>query len=872
MNLEKFTVKAREAVEAAQTLAQQKDHSQIENAHLLSALLEQRGGIVPAVLEKTGADAAAINNALHDALAAFPRVTGEGASVYLSPQASKTLAKAEAEAAAMHDDYVSGEHILLALAKSGTAVGEALAAAGADVKTITEALRSIRGASRVSGENPEAAYQALDRYCRDLTALARAEKIDPVIGRDEEIRRTMQVLSRRTKNNPVLIGEPGVGKTAIAEGLARRIAAGDVPDGLKQKRLLALDMGALVAGAKFRGEFEERLKAVVAEVQAAEGAIILFIDELHTLVGAGAAEGATDASNLLKPALARGELRCIGATTLDEYRRFIEKDAALERRFQQVLVTEPTVEDTIAILRGLKERYEVHHGVRIRDEALVAAAELSNRYISARFLPDKAIDLVDEAASRLKIELDSRPTMLDKLERRILQLSIEKQALSREEDAASKERRARLDREIAETQAERDLVKARWENEKKSVDGIRALKQRIESLHIDEARYEREGDLARAAEVKHGLIPEAQRELSRLTEEIAARSGAASDAASVGVAPLLREEVTEDDISAVVSVWTGIPVAKMLAGEQKKYLELETALEKRVVGQDAAVTAVADAIRRNRAGLSDADRPLGSFLFLGPTGVGKTELAKTLADFLFNDEKALTRIDMSEYGEKHSVSRLLGAPPGYVGYESGGQLTEAVRRRPYSVILFDEIEKAHSEVFNVFLQLLDDGRLTDGQGRVVNFKNTVIIMTSNIGSPLILEAKDPADIKDALFDMLKAQFKPEFLNRIDETVIFNRLGEEEIQKIVEIQLQGLKRRLLDRKITLDVPDTVKLRLAEQGFDPLYGARPLKRVIQNEISNKLAREIIAGTIVDGAAIQAVLKDGAVVFAAAPQADG
>jgi ATP-dependent Clp protease ATP-binding subunit ClpB len=708
-------------------------------------------------------------------------------------------------------------------------------------------------------QNPEDKYQALEKYCRDLTALARQEKIDPVIGRDEEIRRVMQVLSRRTKNNPVLIGEPGVGKTAIVEGLARRIVAGDVPEGLKGKKLLALDLGALVAGAKFRGEFEERLKTVIAEVQASDGKIILFIDELHTLVGAGAAEGATDASNLLKPALARGELRCIGATTLDEYRKYIEKDAALERRFQQVYASEPSVENTIAILRGLKERYEVHHGVRIRDEALVAAAMLSNRYITNRFLPDKAIDLVDEAASRLKIELDSRPTELDKLERHLLRLSIEKQALIREQDAASKERLSKLETEIAGLTGERDVMKTRWENEKAEISKIHALKQKIEELNIEQTRYEREGNLNKAAELRYGLIPGTQKELDALTAELdAKRAGAAAEGTGSGAA-LLREEVSEEDIAAVVSTWTGIPVSKMLSGEMQKYIDLEDVLERRVVGQPAAVKSVADAIRRNKAGLNDAARPLGSFLFLGPTGVGKTELAKTLADFLFNDEKALTRIDMSEYGEKFSVSRMIGAPPGYVGYDQGGQLTEAVRRRPYSVILFDEIEKAHPEVFNVFLQILDDGRLTDGQGRIVDFKNTIIIMTSNLGSELILEEKQQDDIKKSLTELLKRHFRPEFLNRIDETVIFNRLDKSEIGKIVDIQLERLKERLAERKITLELTDTAKNLIIERGYDPLFGARPLKRTIQSEIENPLAKAIIAGKIKDGSIVKAALNE-------------
>jgi len=856
MDYEKFTIKAQEVLNAASTIAQKEDHSQLDTEHLLLALLRQEDGIVPPIVARIGSDPGRLAADLEDLLKQQPRVYGTAAQLQFSPAASKILAKAEAEAATLKDDFVSTEHVLIAISAGEGKAAELLKKSGVTKNAILEALKQVRGSQRVTDQNPEAKYQVLERYCRDLTALARQEKLDPVIGRDEEIRRCMQVLSRRTKNNPILIGEPGVGKTAIVEGLARRIVAGDVPDGLKDKKLLALDLGALVAGTKFRGEFEERLKALIHEVQSADGKIILFIDEMHTLVGAGAAEGATDASNLLKPALARGELRCIGATTLDEYRKHIEKDAALERRFQQVYTAQPSVEDTIAILRGLKERYEVHHGVRIKDEALVAAATLSDRYITSRFLPDKAIDLVDEAASRLKMELDSRPTELDKLERRLLQLSIERQALSREEDSASKERLAKLEKEIADIGAERDAMKARWESEKKDIQGIRELKQRIEELKIEEALHEREGNLSKAAELKHGRIPEAQKQLADLTEQMERKHAAAEDEdAGGGVPSLLREEVREEDIAGVVAVWTGIPVSKMLSGEMQKYLDLESVLERRVVGQDKALAAVADAIRRNKAGLSDAARPLGSFLFLGPTGVGKTELAKTLADFLFNDEKALTRIDMSEYGEKHSVSRLIGAPPGYVGYEQGGQLTEAVRRRPYSVILFDEIEKAHPEVFNVFLQILDDGRLTDGQGRVVDFRNVIIIMTSNLGSDLILETEDPETLRGSLFELLKQTFRPEFLNRIDETVIFNRLSKGEVGKILSIQLARLTERLAGRKVTLVLTDAARDFISLRGYDPMFGARPLKRAIQAELENPLAKLVIAGSIRDGDTVTA-----------------
>ncbi|GHU31649.1 chaperone protein ClpB [Spirochaetia bacterium] len=839
-----FTIKAQDALAEATRIAQQNDHSQQEPVHLLLALLQQQEGIIIPLIKSIGADPALLLKEAESLLAGLPRVYGEGAQLYQSPALSKILAKSEPEAVALKDSYISTEHILIAFAGSEGKVGDLLKKSGITKQTILKALPSVRGNAQVKDQDPEAKYQVLDKYCRDLTALARQEKLDPVIGRDEEIRRVMQVLSRRTKNNPVLIGEPGVGKTAIVEGLARRIVAGDVPESLAGKKLLSLDLGALVAGAKFRGEFEERLKAVINEVQSAEGNIILFIDELHTLIGAGAAEGATDASNLLKPALARGELRCIGATTLDEYRKHIEKDAAFERRFQQVYTAPPSVSDTIAILRGLKERYEVHHGVRIKDEALVAAATLSDRYITARFLPDKAIDLVDEAASRLKMELDSRPTELDKLERRLLQLSIEKQALAREEDPASLERLGKLESEIQSLTSERNAMAGRWESEKTEIGEIRKLKQQIEELKIEESRYEREGNLSEASAVKYGKLPEAQKKINALTGKLNSKPDGKA---------LLREEVSEEDIAAVVSTWTGIPVTKMLGSELQKYLELEQKLEERVVGQKTAVNAVADAIRRNKAGLSDSSRPLGSFLFLGPTGVGKTELAKTLAAFVFNDEHALTRIDMSEYGEKHSVSRLIGAPPGYVGYEQGGQLTEVVRRRPYSVILFDEIEKAHPEVFNVFLQVLDDGRLTDGQGRVVDFRNVIIIMTSNLGSDLIVDSTKESDLRETVSIMLKQYFKPEFLNRIDETVIFKRLGKPEIRKIVDIQIRRLQERLNERNITLKLTLRASQYLADQGYDPQFGARPLKRVIQSEVENPLAKEIIAGTIRDGSTV-------------------
>ena len=843
MRLDKLTIKSQEALQQAHTLAEKRNHQAIDAEHLLFALMGQKEGVVLSLLQKLGVPLGSVTERLQKALDRLPQVTGATAQAFITPRLKKIIEAAEEEAETLKDEYVSTEHLLLSMVQDSGEAGKILREFGASHDKILNALVGIRGGQRITDPNPEEKYQALEKYSRDLTELARKGKLDPVIGRDDEIRRVIQVLSRRTKNNPVLIGEPGVGKTAIVEGLALRIVNGDVPEGLKEKRLVALDLGALVAGAKFRGEFEDRLKAVLKEVTDAAGQIILFIDELHTLVGAGAAEGAMDASNMLKPALARGELRCVGATTLDEYRKRVEKDAALERRFQPIYVGEPSVEDTIAILRGLKEKYEVHHGVRITDGAIIAAATLSHRYISDRFLPDKAIDLIDEAASRLRIEIDSMPIEIDEVERKILQLEIEKQALKREEDKASKERLANLEREMQNLKETSNGLKGHWKNEKESIQRIRALKETIEATKVEEQQAQRQGDLNRAAELRYGTLTQLQRELEDANRKLAELQKDQK---------MLKEEVDAEDVAEVVAKWTGIPVSKMLEGEIQKLLKMEDRLKLRVVGQDSAIHAVSNAVRRARAGLQDQNRPIGSFIFLGPTGVGKTELCRALAEFLFDDEQAMVRLDMSEFMEKHSVSRLIGAPPGYVGYEEGGYLTEAVRRRPYSVVLFDEIEKAHPDVFNALLQILEDGRMTDGQGRTVDFKNTVIIMTSNLGSQYIhdLASRDRKEMERLVTAALRDAFKPEFLNRVDETIIFNNLGREEIKSIVEIQLKRLRQNLASRKLALEITDRAKAFIAEKGYDPVYGARPLKRTIQRLIQDPLAVKILEGEFKEG----------------------
>ena len=868
MNLNRYTEKAQEAILAAQQSAERSGHPEVLPEHLLLTLTGQADGIVPAVLGKMNVDPAAVTGDVQQILGKLPQAHG-GAQPGLSARLRKVLTAAEQEAERLKDDYTSTEHLLLAIVSEGgrAMAAEKLRARGVTKDALLQALASVRGSQRVTDQNPEGKYQALERYGRDLTEVARKGKLDPVIGRDDEIRRVIQVLARRTKNNPVLIGEPGVGKTAIVEGLAQRIVRGDVPDGLRDKKIVALDMGALIAGAKYRGEFEERLKAVLKEIADAQGQVILFIDELHTVVGAGAAEGAVDASNLLKPMLARGELHTVGATTLDEYRKHIEKDAALERRFQPVLVGEPTVEDTISILRGLRERYEIHHGVKIKDAALVAAAVLSNRYISDRFLPDKAIDLVDEAASRLRMEIDSMPAELDEIERRVMQLEIEREALRKESDAASKERLSKLDRELAGLKETRTRLAAQWQKEKDALQGVRGKKEELEELRLEVERAQRAGDYAKASELQYGRIPALER-------AIAEHESAAPDTAA---GPrMLKEEVDEEDIAEVVARWTHIPVSRLMEGEVQKLVKMEERLHLRVIGQDDAVRAVANAIRRARAGLQDPNRPLGSFIFMGPTGVGKTELARALAAFLFDDEHAMVRIDMSEYQEKHTVSRLIGAPPGYVGYEESGQLTEAVRRRPYAVVLFDEIEKAHPEVLNVLLQLLDDGRLTDGKGRTVDFKNAVIIMTSNVGSHYIAEraSRGQPDIDEGtrrqLTEALREHFKPEFLNRVDEIIFFHALGRDEIKQIIDVQLAALMKRLEDRKLTLTLSDEARQLIIDEGYDPVYGARPLKRTIQRRLLDPLALHVLQGDFREGDAVRADVKDGQLVLAASREA--
>jgi ATP-dependent Clp protease ATP-binding subunit ClpB len=854
--MEKLTIKAQDALTEAQNLAERANHQSLEPEHLLLALLLQTDGIVPPILQKMGIVISDLTRQLQQEMERIPKVYGAG-RLGLGPRLKKVLDQAALEGERLKDEYISTEHYLLAMTKAADAgLANLLRAFGIDHHRILQSLVAIRGNQRVTDPSPEDKYQALEKYGRDLTELAERGKLDPVIGRDDEIRRTIQVLSRRTKNNPVLIGEPGVGKTAIAEGLAQRIASGDIPEGLKHKRLVALDIGALVAGAKFRGEFEERLKAVLKEVTSSQGNIILFIDELHTLVGAGAAEGAVDASNMLKPALARGELRAIGATTLDEYRKKIERDPALERRFQPVFVGEPSVEDTIAILRGLKERYEVHHGVKIKDSALVASAVLSHRYITERFLPDKAIDLVDEAAAKLRMEIDSLPTELDEVERHLRQLEIERQAVRKDKDQSAKSRLSKIEEEIAQLKEQDEAMRAHWQAEKETLHQIRQTKQKIENSRNEEKQAEQRGDLDRAAELRFGLRPQWEKELQALSQQLVEVQKDQK---------MLKEEVDEEDIAEIVAKWTGVPVSRLMEGEMAKLVHMEERLRLRVVGQEEAIKAVSNAVRRARSGISDPNRPIGSFIFLGPTGVGKTELARALAEFLFDDERAMVRLDMSEYMEKHTVSRLIGAPPGYVGYEEGGQLTEAVRRRPYSVILFDEIEKAHHDVFNVLLQILDDGRLTDGQGRTVDFKNTVIIMTSNIGNEYIRSLGGEVDqMRKQVMEALRVNFRPEFLNRVDEVIVFNNLGKAEIERIVDIQLAYLQRRLEERSLKLEVSDTAKKLLADLGYDPAYGARPLKRTIQREVIDSLALKILEGEFQEGDTIRVDAEDRTFLF--------
>jgi ATP-dependent Clp protease ATP-binding subunit ClpB len=870
VDINKLTEKLQEALSSAQSKAVRYSHQQVDVEHLLLALLEQERGLASSILNKANVDIESLKRNIEQELARLPKVTGptgEPGQVYVTSRLNRLLTQAEDESKRLGDEYVSVEHVLLAMTDDTGPTGRIFKQFGITRERLMQTLREVRGSQRVTSQNPEATYEALEKYGRDLTLLAAQGKLDPVIGRDEEIRRVIQVLSRRTKNNPVLIGEPGVGKTAIVEGLAQRIIRGDVPESLKDKRIIALDMGALIAGAKYRGEFEERLKAVLKEVLSSEGRIIVFIDELHTVVGAGRAEGAMDAGNLLKPMLARGELHCIGATTLSEYRKHIEKDAALERRFQPIVVEEPSVEDTISILRGLKDRYEVHHGVRIKDSALVAAAVLSKRYITDRFLPDKAIDLVDEAAAKLRVEIDSMPAELDEILRRVMQLEIEREALKKETDPASRDRLARLEKELAELHAQADSLKAQWQAEKQAVNRLRALRQQIEETKTEIERAEREYDLNRAAQLRYGRLAELERKLAAEEERLIKKQGQQR---------LLKEEVDEEDIAEIVSRWTGIPVARLLEGEMQKLMRLEDELHRRVVGQDEAVTAVAEAVIRARTGLKDPNRPIGSFIFLGPTGVGKTELARALAQSLFDDEHAMIRIDMSEYQERHTVARLIGAPPGYVGFEEGGQLTEAVRRRPFSVLLFDEIEKAHRDVFNVLLQVLDDGRLTDGQGRTVDFRNTIVIMTSNIGSYRILEYRGAFEgenyerMKKVVLDEMRQYFRPEFLNRVDEIIVFHALSEQHLKQIVDIQLENLRRRLEDRHIRIELTGAAKTHLVRVGYDPNYGARPLKRAIQKEVETALAKAMLRGEVKDGqmVVVDFDANEGKLTFTAKP----